>query len=191
MYFSNKIVLASHSPRRSQLLEQAEVQFIIRARLTDESFPADLPLEEVPVYIAKSKALAVQPECRKDELIIAADTLVMLDNEIIGKPADERDAIEMLKKLSGNRHRVITGVCLLKGETMKSFSETTEVYFRTLSEPQILHYLSKYKPYDKAGAYAIQEWIGLIGIEKIKGDYFNVMGLPVGRVVREIANWPS
>ena len=179
----SKIVLASQSPRRKMLLEWAEIDFEIRVKETDESFPGNMSVEDVPVYIARNKAVAVKTP---DEIIIAADTVVVLNNEIIGKPRDNIDAFNILSKLSGQTHRVITGVVIMKGDKEISFSDITEVQFYDLSAEQINFYIDKYKPYDKAGAYAIQEWIGVTGIKKINGDFYNVMGLPVSRVVKTL-----
>ena len=181
-----KIILASQSPRRKQLLEWAEVSFEVMVKETDESYPAGLTVEEVAVYIAKNKALAVQKETGTALPILAADTIVVLGNEIIGKPKDREDAITILSKLSGNHHKVITGVFILKGAEEISFADVTGVEFHPLTAAQIEFYVDKYKPYDKAGAYAIQEWIGVVGIKTITGDFYNVMGLPVSRVVRAL-----
>lgn len=179
----SKIVLASQSPRRKMLLEWAEIKFEIRVKETDESFPGNMAVEDIPVYIAKNKAIAVK---NSDEIIIAADTVVVLNNEIIGKPKDRTDAFNILSKLSGQTHYVITGVVIMKDDKEISFSDITEVQFYDLSAEQINFYIDKYKPYDKAGAYAIQEWIGVTGIKKINGDFYNVMGLPVSRVVKTL-----
>lgn len=177
----HKIVLASQSPRRKQLMELAELDFDIIIADVDETNPQGMPGAEVPEHLAKKKAAAIEQQVH-DAIIIAADTVVLLDNEILGKPKDEADAVAILSKLSGRVHKVVTGVCMQKGDKQISFSTTTEVHFRKLNEAQIKHYVSYYKPMDKAGAYAIQEWIGMIGIEKINGDYYNVMGLPIGEV---------
>ncbi|HEY9176686.1 MAG TPA: Maf family protein [Flavipsychrobacter sp.] len=176
------IILASQSPRRKQLLELAEIEFEIRVADIDETPPHGMPGEQVPEHLALEKAAVIAGN-NPDAIIIAADTTVLLDDEILGKPVNEDDAVAILKKLSGRMHEVISGVCIRKGNDVYSFSETTEVYFRQLTEDQIKHYVANYHPYDKAGAYAIQEWIGIVGIEKINGDYYNVMGLPVGQVV--------
>lgn len=178
-------VLASQSPRRKQLLEWAEIDFEIIAHDTDEFFPATLTPEEAAVHVAVQKARAVH-ETVKNKTVIAADTIVVLDNEIIGKPKSRDEAVEILSRLSGNTHRVITGVCLLNAAKTVSFHDTTEVEFHHLSEEQIAFYVDKYQPYDKAGAYAIQEWIGVVGIKCIHGDFYNVMGLPVSRVVQAL-----
>ena len=182
----NKIILASQSPRRKQLLEWAEVPFEIVVKETDEKFPPGLQPDEVAVYIAKNKALAVQQQRDKDEIILAADTIVVLGEAIIGKPVHREEAISMLLALSGEKHKVITGVVIRKGNKEIVFADTTEVEFYDLSIEEIEFYVDKYKPFDKAGAYAIQEWIGVIGIKSVNGDFYNVMGLPVSRVVREL-----
>jgi len=181
----HKIILASQSPRRKQLMEAAELSFEIIIADVDETNPPGMAGELVPEYLAKKKAAAIVSRVQ-DAIIIAADTVVLLDHEILGKPVDEANAREILGKLSGRKHEVVTGVCIQKRAQQVSFSVTTEVYFRTLTSEQIAHYVSNYKPFDKAGAYAIQEWIGMIGIEKINGDYYNVMGLPIGEVVKAL-----
>jgi len=182
----NKIILASQSPRRRQLLEWAEIPFEVVVKDTDERFPPGLNPDEVAIYIAKNKALAVQKERNDDEIILAADTIVVLGENIIGKPVHREDAVSILLALSGEKHKVITGVVLRKGEQEIAFADTTEVEFHNLTVKEIEFYVDKYKPYDKAGAYAIQEWIGVVGIKSIDGDFYNVMGLPVSRVVREL-----
>jgi len=181
-----RIVLASQSPRRKQLLEWAEVAFDIIVPQTDESFPPGISINELPIYIAREKARSIQSELSHERIILAADTVVVLDNKVIGKPTDRADAIHILQQLSGREHQVITGVVILKGEVEVAFADTTDVTFNQLNKEQIEFYVDKYKPYDKAGAYAIQEWIGVVGIKNISGDFYNVMGLPVSRVVREL-----
>ena len=188
-----RIILASGSPRRKQLLEWAEVPFDILVKETPETWPPGLSVAEVPVFIARNKALAVQPlvtvDPGRDRVILAADTVVVLGEEIIGKPRDRADAMGILSRLAGRRHEVITGVTLLKGAEELSFSDTTAVWFHELSRPEIEGYVDRYHPYDKAGAYAIQEWIGVVGIKGIEGDFYNVMGLPVSRVVQALRQW--
>ena len=185
----NGFILASQSPRRKQLLAWADLQFDIIVSAADEDFPADMEVQDVPVYIAKNKALAVQEKINnelpvhKGKWIIAADTIVVLDNEIIGKPIDREDAIAILQKLSGKTHRVITGVYLMNDTDTRFFSETTLVHFHPLTLAQIEYYIDQYQPYDKAGAYGIQDWIGVIGIKGIEGDFYNVMGLPVSKLL--------
>jgi septum formation protein len=183
-----KIILASQSPRRKLLLEQAEIQFEVVVMPTEESYPSDMSIVDIPIFIAKEKARVVALQYN-NAIIIAADTVVVLHNEIIGKPKDAADAIAILTKLSGKEHQVITGVYMLHGEQEKAFSSTTKVTFNELSLAQIHHYVTTYKPYDKAGAYAIQEWIGAIGITNIDGDYYNVMGLPINKVVSALVEW--
>jgi septum formation protein len=185
-------ILASQSPRRKTLLEWAEIPFEIIVSDIDESYPSSLSIEEVPVYIAKNKALAVKEMILStkpalvNQCIIAADTVVVLGQTIIGKPNNKQEAIESLLALSGQTHKVITGVVLLHQGQEISFSETTLVEFHALTAEQIEFYVDKYKPYDKAGGYAIQEWIGVVGIKKITGDFYNVMGLPVSKLVQTI-----
>jgi len=176
------IILASQSPRRKQLMEMAELDFEILVADVDETNPPGMAGEDVPVFLARKKAAAIK-KVKPESVIVAADTVVLLDEKILGKPVDAEDAKAILAQLSGRVHTVVTGVCICKGDMEKSFSVATEVFFRELTDGQIEHYVSKYKPYDKAGAYAIQEWIGVTGIEKINGDYYNVMGLPIGEVI--------
>ncbi len=182
----NKIILASQSPRRKQLLEWAEVPFEIVVKETDEGFPPGLTPDEVAIYIARNKAIAVQAQRNNDEIILAADTIVVLGENIIGKPVHREDAVSILLALSGEKHRVITGVVIKKGDHEIAFADTTDVEFHNVTVSEIEFYVDKYKPYDKAGAYAIQEWIGVVGIKSINGDFYNVMGLPVSRVVKEL-----
>lgn len=187
---TEKIILASQSPRRKQLLQWAEVPFDVLVSDADESYPPGLPAEDVAVFIAKNKAVAVngllQESNDESKIIIAADTIVVLKDEIMGKPKDREDAIAILKKLSGQKHKVITGVVILSREKEIAFADVTEVAFHELTDEQLSFYVDKYQPYDKAGAYAIQEWIGVVGIKSISGDFYNVMGLPVSRVVQEL-----
>lgn len=184
---TKKIILASQSPRRKQLLEWAEVDFDIKVKATDESFPAGMPMPEVPIHIARNKAMAVAQEPGLDgKVIVAADTIVVIGDSVINKPLDRSDALNMLDRLSGNLHQVITGVVIRWGEQEIAFSDITSVWFHPLTAEQIAFYVDKYQPYDKAGAYAIQEWIGVVGIKKIEGDFYNVMGLPVSRVVQTL-----
>lgn len=182
-----KVVLASASPRRRQLLQWAEVPFEVIVKPTDETFPTGLKPKDAAVYIAQQKALAVKDSLDESRIIIAADTIVVLDGCIIGKPKDKEHAIAILSQLQGRAHQVITGVTILQGSRQISFSDITEVSFHELTMEQILFYVEKYKPYDKAGAYAIQEWIGVVGIKSVNGDFYNVMGLPVSRVVKELS----
>lgn len=187
------IILASQSPRRKMLLEWAEVPFEVIVQITDESYPEGISLEDTAIHIAHNKALAVKDHVKdafhgeyQGKTILAADTIVVLDNRVIGKPTDREDAIAILRALSGQQHQVITGVVLLHKEGEIAFADCTEVSFHPLTEEEIIFYVDKYAPYDKAGAYAIQEWIGVVGIASIKGDFYNVMGLPVSRVVQAL-----
>jgi len=182
------IILASQSPRRKQLLEWAEVPFEVLVQETDESYPPNLTPGEIAIHIAKNKVLAIKNSTKISIPILAADTIVVLQNEIINKPKNREDAIGILTKLSGKKHQVITGVVILHNEKEIAFADVTEVEFHTLTTSQLAFYVDKYKPYDKAGAYAIQEWIGVVGIKSINGDFYNVMGLPVSRVVDIINN---
>jgi septum formation protein len=181
-----KIILASQSPRRRQLLEWAEVPFTVMVSDTDESYPPELRIEEIAIHIARNKALAVKKNIEDNQLILAADTIVVLNNTIIGKPVDREDAIAILSALSGQEHRVITGVVIVNDEKEIAFADTTTVQFYDLTTAQIEFYVDKYQPFDKAGAYAIQEWIGVVGIKSVNGDFYNVMGLPVSRVVQAL-----
>ena len=183
----NKIILASGSPRRKELLQMAGLTFEVKTIPTEESYPTGLSPSDITIHISREKALAVKNSNSdfEDAIIIAADTIVILDNEILGKPKDREDAIKMLQKLSGRTHEVITGVVILS-YTEFSFSTSTDVTFLNLSLEQITWYVDQYHPFDKAGAYAIQEWIGLVGIQSIKGDYYNVVGLPVSRLLQEL-----
>lgn len=180
------IILASGSPRRQQLLKEAGIFFTVRTKPTDESFPEDMSVYQVPEFLARKKAFAFLDELSSDQLIIAADTVVVHRNEILGKPSSPEEAFSMLKRLSGQSHEVITGVCLLSKICEEHFSDRTTVCFRPLSDKQINYYLAGYNPYDKAGSYGIQDWIGLIGVEKISGSYFNVMGLPVHLIYEKL-----
>ena len=177
MNLNYQLILASKSPRRKALLEQLSLPFKVVDLKVEETYPSDLPVTEVAEYLANLKSSAYS--LKEGELLITADTVVIINNEILGKPADEKMAIQMLQRLSGTIHQVVSGVCLKTTKKTYSFSETTEVTFSTLSKDEIEHYVQEYRPFDKAGAYGIQEWIGMIGIEQIKGDYYNVVGLPL------------
>jgi septum formation protein len=185
----NGFILASQSPRRKQLLAWADIEFDVLVSEAEEDFPAEMDVQDVPVYIAQKKAVAVQEKIKHEypmhqgKWIIAADTIVVLENEIIGKPMDRADAITILQKLSGKTHRVITGVYLINDTESRNFSETTLVHFHPLTLSQIEYYVDQYQPYDKAGAYGIQDWIGVVGIQGIEGDFYNVMGLPVSKLL--------
>jgi septum formation protein len=182
-----KLILASNSPRRKELLAGLGIPFEVRVMQDiDESYPEDLPVSEVALYIARKKATEYRPTIGKDELIITADTVVIVGDEILGKPIDEADAERMLRLLSGRTHQVTTGVCLTTTSHERSFAVTTDVTFKELSDEEISYYLTTYKPFDKAGAYGIQEWIGYVGVTCLHGSYYNVMGLPVQRIYETI-----
>ena len=182
-----KLILASNSPRRKELLAGLGVPFEVRVlQDIDEHYPENLPVNEVARYIAKEKADAYRRIVAPDELIITADTVVIVGDEILGKPIDEADAVRMLKLLSGRTHQVTTGVCLLTAEKERCFDVTTDVTFKALTDEEIHYYVDRYRPFDKAGAYGIQEWIGYIGVTGLNGSYYNVMGLPVQRIYQEL-----
>lgn len=182
-----KIILASNSPRRKELLSGLGINYEVKTLPgIEETYPDTLKDEEIPLYIAKEKADAYRDVMQPDELIITADTIVWLDGIVMGKPKDVEDARQMLRTLSGRTHQVITGVCLTTTAFQKSFSTVTDVTFAELSDTEIDYYIRTYKPMDKAGSYGIQEWIGFIGVQKISGSYFNVMGLPVQRLYTEL-----
>lgn len=179
-----KLILGSASPRRKDLLQLANLNFEIRVSDVDESFPDHMNVFDVAEFVAKKKSEAIK--IISDEVLITCDTVVILENKIYGKPENEMDAKQMLGKLSGHMHSVVSGVCIRGADTEIIFKDITEVYFNQLSEAQIEFYVNHYKPFDKAGSYAIQEWIGAVAIQKINGCYFNVMGLPVNRVVNAL-----
>ena len=179
----HKIILASNSPRRKELLAGLDVQFEVRVlQGIDESYPETLPTAEIAEYIAQKKAAAYRETIAADELVITADTIVVLGDEVLGKPKDAADARRMLHELSGRTHQVITGVVLTTKERQEHFSVVSDVTFKTLEDSEIDYYVETYKPMDKAGAYGIQEWIGYVGVTRLEGSYFNVMGLPVQRI---------
>lgn len=174
-----KLILASKSPRRKALIEHLGFDFEQKSKDTDESFPEELPLNKVAEYLSRKKADAFLEELKSNELLITSDTTVLLENRLLEKASNAEEATEMLRSLSGNSHEVITGLCLTSTEKRESISVSTKVYFKKLSEEEIDYYIRNYQPFDKAGAYGIQEWIGYIGVEKIEGSFYNVMGLPV------------
>ena len=182
-----KVILASGSPRRRELMAGLGVNYEVRILPdVDESYPNTLQGEEIPLYIAKEKADAYIPMMQPDELIITADKIVWLDGKVLGKPRDREDALQMLRTMSGRTHEVFTGVCITTTDWQRSFTAQTEVRFATLSEDEIIYYVDNFKPMDKAGAYGVQEWIGFIGVENISGSYYNIMGLPVQKLYREL-----
>lgn len=186
-----KLILASQSPRRRELLKGLDVEFSTCTVDADESFPDSLKGADAVQYICKAKADAYKPQLEDDTIAITADTVVILDDNIIGKPKTEEDAFCMIKSLSGRVHEVITAVCIFTTEKEVVFYSSTEVHFSELTDEEIKYYINKYKPFDKAGSYGVQEWIGYIGIEKIVGSYFNVMGLPVKHLYNELKQFTS
>ncbi len=186
----NRLVLASNSPRRKELLRGLGIDFEVRLiRDIDESFPATLPVSDVAVHISKAKATAYLDTMAENEVVLTADTVVVCDGQILGKPQDAEDARRMLGLLSGKSHEVITGVTLSTRQWQRSFAVTTVVWFKELTADEIDFYVDSYRPFDKAGAYGIQEWIGYIGVQRIEGSYFNVMGLPVQRIYEELKGY--
>jgi septum formation protein len=181
-----KLILGSKSPRRKYILEQAGFTFEVMTKDVEELYPPDMPVREVPEFLARLKAEAITADAPADAVVLTSDTIVLLDGTIYGKPTDKADAVRILQALSGNMHEVITGVCLAQAGHTVTFSETTKVYFDVLSDEEIHWYVENYEVMDKAGAYAVQEGIGLIGITGMDGDYFNVMGLPMNRLYREL-----
>jgi septum formation protein len=184
-----RIILASRSPRRQQLLRELGLNFEIVIKDYKETYPEGLGGEEIAQYVARKKAILFRNEISDNEIVITADTIVWCKARVLGKPLNSEDAIRMLKEISGDTHEVITGVCLYSSSKEKTFSVSTKVTFDRLSEEEISYYVEKFKPLDKAGAYGIQEWIGLIGCSHIEGSYFNVVGLPVQRLYKELQDF--
>jgi len=184
-----QLILASQSPRRHQMLKELGLSFELKTKDVEEVYPNGLTPEEIPVYLAELKGKAFKEDVVSNELVITADTIVCIDDWILGKPKDRNDAVKMLRALSGRAHQVISGVCLMSKEKKVSFATTTNVHFKILSEEEINYYIDNYKPFDKAGAYGIQEWIGFIGIDGIEGSYFNVVGLPIQRLYQELSEF--
>lgn len=181
-----KLVLGSKSPRRQALIQELGFPVEIRTKEVEEIYPEDLPSEEVPEYLAKLKASPLKDSLSDNEILVTSDTIVLLDGNVIGKPTDADAAKKMLAKLSGNTHSVITGVCLTSKGEEHTFSSRTKVFFNELSTEEINHYVDNFQPLDKAGSYGIQEWIGYIGVSKIEGCYYNVMGLPLHDLYRKL-----
>ena len=187
MSFTPKLVLASNSPRRQELLTRLGLDFEVRIKAVDESYPADLRQAAIAEYLAEKKAAAYLPELKPDELLLTADTIVCLDDQILNKPVDVAEARTMLRALSGRAHDVITGVCLRSTAKKIILHDVTRVYFKDLSPTEIDEYVEKYQPLDKAGAYGAQDWIGMVAIHRLEGSFYNVMGLPIGEVVMRLA----
>ena len=188
------LILASKSPRRIELMQQAGLQFTVQlAGETDEHYPPQLQREEIPLFLVRRKADAFMRAVAVPDntIVVTADTIVWMNHQALGKPADRREAINMLEMLSGDMHHVYTGVCLTMNHKQRTFFAESKVFFRKLTGEEIAYYVDHYQPYDKAGAYGIQEWIGLVGIEKIEGCYYNVMGLPIERLYRELCGLMS
>jgi len=185
---SRSLILASSSPRRQYLMKEAGFTFTVEKPDVPEDFPASLPVNEVARYLALKKAEYFRPKIH-DEIIVTADTVVIHKNQILNKPEDRAEAISMLSRLSGDTHLVMTGVCILSKEKEESFDDTTRVTFNTLTRKEIEFYVDHYKPYDKAGAYGAQDWIGMVAIKEINGSYFNVMGLPIHKVYQHLVSW--
>jgi septum formation protein len=181
-----KIILASRSPRRQQLLHELGLKFDVVIKEYEEIYPEGLDGDEIARYIAYGKAASFRNELSENEIVIAADTIVWCNRKVLGKPVDQEDAVAILKEISGNTHEVITGVSIRSHSKEITFSESTKVTFEVFSDKEIAYYIANYKPYDKAGAYGIQEWIGIIACSHIDGSYFNVVGLPVQRLYKEL-----
>lgn len=180
------IILGSQSPRRKELFAGLNLPFSVEVREVDESFPASMSVMDVPEYLAVLKSEPFKADFKKNSLLVTADTIVLIEDQVLGKPFDYKHAFEMLNLLSGKKHVVITGVCITSADKQVTFRDHTDVWFKTLTTEEIDYYLTHYKPYDKAGSYGVQEWIGYVAIEKIEGSYFNVMGLPIQRLYQEL-----
>ncbi|MDX1903404.1 MAG: Maf family nucleotide pyrophosphatase [Thermonemataceae bacterium] len=188
-FAQKKIILASASPRRKQLLEALNIPFRVESKQTEESFSEQMLAAEVPIFLAEKKAIAFFEQISNEEIVISADTIVIIDNQILNKPSSKVEAQKMLEKLSGRMHEVITGFCILSKQKKVVSSDTTKVFFRKLTTEEMSYYIGNQEPYDKAGAYGAQDWLGMVGIERIEGSYFNVMGLPVHLLYQELLNF--
>lgn len=182
------LLLASNSPRRQQLLRDAGFDFTVKVKPTEEDYPVDMPAVEVPVFLARKKAEAFRSELN-GQIILTADTIVVIDGEILNKPADAEEASIMLNKLSGRQHQVMTGVCIMTDERTETFVDIANVFFKELTEEEINYYILTCKPFDKAGSYGVQDFIGMVGIPRMEGSYFTVMGLPVHKVYEEFKKY--
>ena len=188
LQLNRPLILASNSPRRQQLMRDTGFEFIVKIKDTNEDFPKTMPANEVPEYLARKKAEAFRQEL-EDEIIMTADTIVVIDNEILNKPKDELEASEMLRKLSGRQHQVITGVCIMTQENTETFIDIANVFFRELTDIEINYYIKTCRPFDKAGAYGVQDFLGMVGIPRMEGSYFTVMGLPVHKVYEALSRY--
>ncbi len=188
MQLSKPLILASNSPRRKEIMQNAGYDFSVKVKPTDESFSSEMPVEEVPVFLAKVKAECFRKDL-KDEIILCADTVVIVGNDILNKPENAFEAKEMLKKQSGKMHKVVTGVCIMTQEETITFSDTTFVHFKELTDWEIDYYIGRCKPFDKAGSYGVQDFIGMIGIPKIEGSFYTVMGLPIHQVYEALEKY--
>ena len=186
---NKRIILASKSPRRTELLAGLGVEFTSKTKDTEEDFPEAMDPFFVPRYLAEKKALAFKDDLEEKDLLITADTVVIVNGEILNKPTDKAEALRMLEKLSGNVHQVITGVCMMDQKKTLSFEDQTEVHFKALDQAELLSYIDRFQPFDKAGAYGVQEWIGYVAVYKMVGSFYNVMGLPVHRIYEELKGW--
>jgi len=188
LQLNRPLILASNSPRRQQLMRDTGFEFIVKIKDTNEDFPKTMPANEVPEYLARKKAEAFRQEL-ENEIIMTADTIVVIDNEILNKPKDELEASEMLRKLSGRQHQVITGVCIMTQENTETFIDIANVFFRELTDIEINYYIKTCRPFDKAGAYGVQDFLGMVGIPRMEGSYFTVMGLPVHKVYEALSRY--
>ena len=188
MQLSKPLILASNSPRRKEIMHNAGFEFSVKVIHTDEAFPADMPVEEVPAFLARNKAECFRKNL-SNEIVLCADTVVVIENEIINKPNDAEDARRMLRLLSNRMHWVITGVCIMTEAETITLADTTHVSFKALSDWEIEYYIHKCQPFDKAGSYGVQDFIGMIGIDKIEGSFYTVMGLPIHRVYQELEKY--
>ena len=186
---NKRLILASNSPRRRELLQGLGLDFIVKAKEVDENFSDNMDKSQVAKYLAEKKALSYQQELEENDLIITADTVVIINGEILNKPKDKEEAFQMLQKLSGKAHRVITGVCMMDKQKMVAFDDVTEVHFKEMDRAELISYIENYQPFDKAGAYGVQEWIGYVAVYKMVGSFYNVMGLPVHRIYEELKKW--
>jgi septum formation protein len=186
---NKRLILASQSPRRYELMNGLGLPFTVKSKKVPEDFPKEMEVTYVARFLAEKKAMAFQKGLKSQDLVITADTVVIINGKILNKPKDKEEAIQMLQQLSGNSHQVITGVCMMDTHQMVTFDDLTEVHFNNLEEWEITQYIEKFKPYDKAGAYGVQEWLGYVAVYKMVGSFYNVMGLPVHKIYEELKNW--